>query len=62
MVKEHIGTGTQVPPGVYRCNACANEIECREEGERLPFCSACESSSWRTGRLMDAPAKERPRA
>jgi len=60
MVKEHIGTGTQVPPGIYRCNACANEIECREEGEMLPLCSACESSSWRPFRLIERSGKERP--
>lgn len=60
MAKEHIGTGTKVPPGIYRCNACANEIECREEGERLPLCSACESSSWRTCRLIEPSTKERP--
>ncbi len=58
MPKEHIGTGTKVPPGVYRCNACANEIECREDGEKLPLCSACESSSWRTCRLTERPEKK----
>jgi hypothetical protein len=58
MPKEHIGTGTKVPPGVYQCNACANEIECREEDGKLPLCSACESSSWRTRRLTERPAKK----
>jgi hypothetical protein len=27
MREEHIGAGTRVPPGAYRRNACANEIE-----------------------------------
>jgi rRNA maturation endonuclease Nob1 len=58
MQKEHIGTGTKVPPGVYRCNACANEIESAKVDEKLPLCSACGSSSWRTRRLTERPAKK----
>lgn len=51
MPKEHIAAGTKVAAGTYRCNACANEHECKEEGEPLPMCPVCSSISWRTRRL-----------
>ncbi len=47
MAKEVILAGTEVDCGVYRCNACANEHECKEEGEKLPMCVICDSMSWR---------------
>ncbi len=54
MPKEHIIAGTEVEPGVYRCNACANEHECREDGEKLPLCAVCDSASWK----MHRPASD----
>lgn len=60
MAKEHVPSGTPVKPGVYKCNACANEHECCEEGEVLPLCSVCDSASWKTFRLTqpgDGPKK-----
>jgi hypothetical protein len=59
VMKEHIPTGTEVIPGVYRCNACANEHEIQEEGEKLPICCACDSISWRTYRLAKDCKKEK---
>ena len=56
MAKEHIAAGTVVAPGLYRCNACANEHECQEEGEKLPQCRVCDSISWKTYRLAKKPA------
>jgi len=56
MAKEHIAAGTVVAPGVYHCNACANEHECQEEGEKLPQCRVCDSISWKTYRLAKKPA------
>jgi hypothetical protein len=54
MPKEHIAAGAKVHAGIYRCNACANEHECKEEGEKLPQCSVCDSISWRTYRLKSS--------
>lgn len=51
MPREHIPAGAKVAAGSYRCNACANEYECREDGEQLPMCQVCSSISWRTRRL-----------
>lgn len=56
MVQEHIGAGTRVAPGKYRCNACANEVELNEEGDKLPQCRVCDSISWRTYRLKEKAA------
>jgi hypothetical protein len=53
MPKENIAAGTSVPPGIYQCNACANEFECTEEGEKVPQCCVCDSISWRTYRLKN---------
>lgn len=52
MTKEHIPAGSKVVPGVYRCNACANQYECSLEGEELPMCSVCDSVSWRTQQIF----------
>jgi hypothetical protein len=60
MAKEHIGAGTQVAPGIYKCNACANEYDCQEEGEKLPQCCVCDSISWRAYRLKHCPADKPP--
>lgn len=51
MVEKRLATGTEVPPGVYRCNACAKQFEVRENEDKLPQCSACGGFSWRTLRL-----------
>ncbi len=51
MAKEHIPAGTEVPEGIYRCNACANEYETQGEKDRLPSCSVCDSISWKAYRL-----------
>lgn len=61
MEKEHIPAGTEVLPGVYRCNACANEHESREEGEKLPRCEVCDSISWRPLRLTKKQAGNKPK-
>jgi hypothetical protein len=52
MSQERLTTGTEVPSGIYRCNACAKQIDCREDECKLPQCSACGSFSWRTTRLQ----------
>jgi len=51
MAREHLTMGSKVPPGIYRCNACAREHEQREEEGKLPQCGACGGFSWRTLRL-----------
>ena len=48
MAKEHIPAGSEVRPGTYQCNACANEFVCTEDGEKLPMCCVCDSMSWRS--------------
>jgi len=58
MTKEKIIAGSEVQPGVYRCNSCANEHECREDGEKLPMCSVCDSISWRESHRY-SPESER---
>jgi hypothetical protein len=55
---EKILAGTKVEPGVYRCNACANEHESREVGQELPVCSACDSISWRHYCALDNSKKK----
>jgi hypothetical protein len=45
--------GTKTALGIYKCNACANEYESKEEGKVLPACSACDSISWRYCRSSD---------
>ena len=52
MSQQRLTTGTEVPRGVYRCNACAKQVELQEEKCKLPQCSACGSFSWRTTRLV----------
>lgn len=59
MPKEHIAAGTEVKPGIYRCNACANEHECCQEGEKLPLCAVCDSASWQTHRLTPGGKAEK---
>jgi hypothetical protein len=61
MPKEHIAAGTEVKPGVYRCNACANEHECCQDGEKLPLCQVCDSASWKTYRLTQEKEAEKKR-
>jgi Zn finger protein HypA/HybF involved in hydrogenase expression len=51
MAKEHIAAGSKVVPGIYRCNACANQYECTLEEQELPMCPVCDSISWRAYRL-----------
>lgn len=51
MNKEHIAAGTEVRPGIYKCNACANQHEVRETSEKLPSCSVCDSISWKAARM-----------
>lgn len=51
MAKEHIAAGTKVRPGVYRCNACANQYECTLAENELPMCPVCDSISWRAHKL-----------
>ena len=58
MAKAHIAAGTKVDPGIYRCNACANKYECRDEDEKLPRCEVCDSISWRTFRLTGKCAEK----
>ncbi len=53
IVPEKILAGTKVARGIYRCNACANVYEPKEEGEVLPVCSACDSIVWRSFRSSD---------
>jgi hypothetical protein len=51
MAKEHIPAGSKVVPGIYRCNACANQLECTSQEEELPMCPVCDSISWRTQQI-----------
>jgi hypothetical protein len=51
MSRERLTTGTEVPPGIYRCNACAKQIDCKDDECKLPQCN-CGSFSWRTTRLL----------
>jgi len=63
MANEHIPAGTKVAPGVYRCNACANQYECTLEEQELPMCPVCDSISWRTFKLTpDAVRKNHGKA
>jgi hypothetical protein len=55
---EKILAGTKVAPGIYRCNACANEHESKEDGAELPVCSACDSISWRRFRALHNSKKK----
>ena len=41
MTQQRLPTGMEVPAGIYRCNACAKQIDCREDECTLPQCSAC---------------------
>lgn len=62
MAKEHIPAGSEVPPGTYQCNACANEVVCTEDGEKLPMCCVCDSMSWRCRQVSNSsprPASEK---
>ncbi len=58
MPRENIPAGAEVEPGVYRCNACANEHECLQEGEKLPMCCVCDSISWRRSRKVSRGGSE----
>ena len=51
MSQKRLTTGIEVPPGIYRCNACAKQIDCKDEECKLPQCSACGGFSWRTTSL-----------
>lgn len=50
MTPEKFTTGSEVPCGVYRCNACAKQIDLQEDKTKLPQCSACGGFAWRTMR------------
>lgn len=52
MARERLTAGTDVPRGIYRCNACAKQFDLEEEQGKLPQCSACGGFSWRTMRLV----------
>ncbi len=52
MAREHIPAGTEVRQGIYQCNACANEFECTMDGEKLPMCCVCDSTSWRPRQVI----------
>jgi len=47
MTQQKLSAGTVAPEGIYRCNACAKQIDLREK-EKLPQCTACGGFSWRT--------------
>ena len=51
MEQQRFAAGAEVPPGIYRCNACAKQIDQQEEQGKLPQCSACGGFSWRTSRF-----------
>jgi hypothetical protein len=62
MANEHIAAGSKVRPGIYRCNACANQYECTLEVDELPMCPVCDSISWRAHNLAkDAGVKRHER-
>jgi hypothetical protein len=50
MSRDRLTSGNEVPCGVYRCNACAKQIDLQEDKTKLPQCSACGGFSWRTKR------------
>jgi len=50
MSRDRLTTGNEVPCGVYRCNACAKQIDLQEDKTKLPQCNACGGFSWRTKR------------
>jgi rRNA maturation endonuclease Nob1 len=50
MAQQKLAAGTKAPEGIYRCNACAKQIDLTEK-EKLPKCSACGGFSWRTTSL-----------
>jgi len=50
MTQQKLSAGTVASEGIYRCNACAKQIDLREK-EKLPQCSACGGFSWRTTNL-----------
>ena len=52
MSQQRLTTGTEVPRGIYRCNACAKQVDLHEEQAKLPQCTACGGFSWRTMRLV----------
>lgn len=53
MAKEHIPAGSEVVPGIYRSNACANRYECTLEEQELPMYQVCDSISWRAFKLAN---------
>ena len=57
MSRDRLTSGNEVPCGVYRCNACAKQIDLQEDKTKLPQCSACGGFSWRTkgtGKINDS--------
>jgi DNA-directed RNA polymerase subunit RPC12/RpoP len=50
MSGERLTAGSEVSCGVYRCNACAKQIDLQEDKTRLPQCTACGGFAWRTKR------------
>jgi hypothetical protein len=55
MTQQKLATGTEASEGIYRCNACAKQIDLKEK-EKLPQCSACGGFSWRTTSLYSRKA------
>ena len=55
MAQQKLAAGTEAPEGIYRCNACAKQIDLIEK-EKLPQCSACGGFSWRTTNLSSKRA------
>ena len=58
MKQQKLAAGTEAPEGIYRCNACAKQIDLTER-EKLPQCSACGGFSWRTTNLSSNKAFRR---
>ena len=58
MAQQKLAAGTEAPEGIYRCNACAKQIDLTEKG-KLPQCSACGGFSWRTTNLFRKKASRK---
>ena len=58
MAHQKIAAGTMAAEGIYRCNACAKQIDLIAR-EKLPQCSACGGFSWRTTRLSSKKASSK---
>jgi len=58
MAQQKLTAGTVATEGIYRCNACAKQIDLIAR-EKLPQCSACGSFSWRTTSLYKKKDSEK---